>query len=119
MQKAGTMSRQNRYIWTDLPGVLAYFEDRTYMDGSKGQWLVVQENGKRIYKQSWLPRHQEKGIEKVVREGLASHERSQKLLVLECPDCGSSLQDNTLKEGTHKGHGTLFCPVCEKVLMWI
>ena len=45
--------------------------------------------------------------------------RLEKILKLECPDCGGKLQDNTIKSGTHKGHGSIYCPNCKKNLIMI
>jgi len=45
--------------------------------------------------------------------------RTQKVREGLCPDCNAELIDNTIKDGQHKGHGSLICPKCEKVKIWI
>ncbi len=48
-----------------------------------------------------------------------SNEDTQKILKGICPDCDTPLLDNTIKEGEHAGHGSLICPKCEAVKVWI
>ena len=37
----------------------------------------------------------------------------------QCPTCGTGLIDHIFKEGSHKGHGHIDCPKCQKVIIWI
>ena len=46
-------------------------------------------------------------------------ERTHAMLDGLCPDCGTELIDDTIKEGRHVGHGSLVCPKCEAVKVWI
>jgi hypothetical protein len=41
--------------------------------------------------------------------------RLKQILAMVCPDCGGELTDNTIKEGSHKGHGNIACEACAKV----
>lgn len=56
-------------------------------------------------------------------EDRETEERMRKIFVdLICPDCGSKLLDRTIKEGSHKGHGSIICPNCpdgKHVKVWI
>jgi len=52
-------------------------------------------------------------------EDIKERERTKKIWALECPECGGKLDDNRIKEGSHKGHGSISCPKCEKNLVWI
>jgi len=47
------------------------------------------------------------------------NEDTQKVLKGICPDCDTKLIDNTIKEGEHAGHGSLICPNCKAVKVWI
>ena len=47
------------------------------------------------------------------------NERTKCLLDGKCPDCGTELIDDTIKEGRHQGHGSYICPKCKKVKMQI
>jgi hypothetical protein len=54
-------------------------------------------------------------LEEAEAEVANFHERSKKIDGIICPDCGGVLTDNTIKEGTHKGHGNISCYACRKV----
>lgn len=44
---------------------------------------------------------------KIVVETLRKHQ---------CPECNVELIGNLVQDGRRKGHGTIYCPKCKKVL---
>jgi predicted Zn-ribbon and HTH transcriptional regulator len=59
------------------------------------------------------------GIKAVVKEGIKGYYDMLKVFNLECPDCGTELTDNRINAGSHKGYGSIFCPKCNAVKVWI
>ncbi len=44
-----------------------------------------------------------------------AHERMNKIKRGVCPSCGGELIKDLIEVGRHKGHGKIYCSVCNKV----
>lgn len=64
------------------------------------------------------PQHEETAHAECM-EIVEGHERTAKIKAKICPDCDSPLVFNLIPEGRHKGHGTIECHKCNKVLVRI
>lgn len=99
----------------DLPGVRAWQEE-TIEDGKKEYYLVVEQDGEIVCRQ-FLPTLTVIEWEKEVKEIIADREWGKKVADMICPDCGGKLVKSVIEEGRHKGHGTISCSECERVLV--